>query len=294
MISPQDILRRVESLPPLPGTALRLIDVVNEPNATMEEVLEVVKYDQAVTGALLRYCNSAHTGLSRTIGSLKEAIVLLGTSKLVKLALSIHADSMLGSPQDGYGLERGDLWRHSAAVALGSPIVARRLKIDNANLLFTAGLLHDVGKVILNEYVADELAEIIRRVDELGQSFLEAEQETLGFTHAELGAMVAEQWKLPETIVRCIRYHHTPGEADPTDPAIDAVHIADVLCLMLGVGLGVDGLSYHADPAVMQRHNFTERDVEVLGSEMLTELGQLEDLVSDGRPYAESHAPSAR
>lgn len=281
MNSVEDIVSKVGSLPPLPDTALKLMRVMNNPRSSMDEIVEAIKYDQALTGEVLKLCNSAFFGLSRKVTSLNDAMLTLGTVKVLQLVMSVHTNSMLAREQKGYGLEPGILWKHSVAVALASSLVAQRLKLPDANIVFTAGLLHDIGKVILNEYVAEEFAEIVRRVTEDKASFVEAERQVVGFSHEEVGGMIAEKWRLPDAIVRCIRFHHTPWELDPPDTLVDTVYLANCVCLLLGVGLGEDGLCYRADQAVMERHDLHEQALEEVGVRMMIELQSVEQLFSD-------------
>lgn len=277
----KDVLARVDALPPLPDTALKLMKVVNDPTSTVEDLVEAVRYDQAITGEVLRLCNSAYFGLSRTVTSLNDAMIRLGTVKVLQLVMSIHTSSMMSGRQRGYDLRAGELWKHSVAVALGATTVAKRIDLPNGNLAFTAGLLHDIGKVILSEYVAEEFAQILQRVKEQQCSFVEAEQHILGFCHQEIGGRIGEQWKLPDALIRCIRYHHDPGVLDPPDPLVDTVYLANCVCLLMGIGLGADGLSYRADEAVMQRHGLREQDLEAVSVEIVSELERVQELFAD-------------
>lgn len=267
-----EVLQRVESLPRLPDSSLRLLKVLSEPNSTIAEIVESIRYDQTVTADLLRMCNSSHYGLSRQIASVDQAISLLGTAKVLQLVMAAHTQAMFSKPQEGYGLRPGALWIHSVAVALGCQIFAKQWGLAEVGLVFTAGLMHDIGKVVLNEYVASEYAEIARRVADEGISFLEGEQQVLGFTHPDIGAHIANQWGLPEPIVRCIRYHHEPESLSKPDPLVDVVHLADAVCLVLAIGGGDDGLLYRAHPAVMERHNVTEPNLENVGADIILEL----------------------
>ena len=288
MISAQDIVDRVGSLPPLPSTALKLMNAINDPQSTVDDIVDAIRYDQAVTAEVLRICNSAYFGLSRKVTSLNDAMLLLGTVKVLQLVMSVHTSTTLAREQEGYGLEPGALWKHSVAVAMASSGLAQQMKLPNGSLVFTAGLLHDIGKVVLNECVADSFAEIVRRVTEERLSFVEAEQQVLGFSHQEVGGMIARQWELPEAIERCIRFHHDPRELDPPDPFVDTVYLADCICMLFGVGLGEDGLYYRADQEVMVRHGLHEQNLEVVGAQMMTDLRRIEQLFTDagskGRP----------
>jgi putative nucleotidyltransferase with HDIG domain len=290
----KDILSRVGEVQPLPGTVLRLIQVVNNPNSTVEQMVEAVRYDQAVTSQMLRIVNSAYFSFSREISSLNEALRVLGSLKVLQLVMAIHTNSLLAKDQRGYGLSPGKLWQHSVGVALASAALADHLRQPNKNLLFTAGLLHDIGKVILNEYVAEEFADIVTQVGEKKISFSEAEKLALGFSHDEIGAQVAEKWQLPDTIVRGIRYHHDPGAADPPDVLVDILHLADCTCLMLGIGIGSDGLFYRADEEVMTRRGLRESDLEAIGAQVLVELKRVQSMFEEGNPSKSGEQAASR
>lgn len=276
-----EILDRVAAIQPLPDTVMKLINVVNDPKSTIDDIIEVIRYDQAVTTQMLRICNSAYFAVSREIDSLNDAIRMLGTIKILQLVMAVHSNSLLAKQQSGYGLEPGILWKHSVGVAITATWFAERLHYPNSNLAFTAGLLHDVGKTILNEYVGREFAEIVRRVSDENLSFSEAEHAVLGFSHEEIGAKVAEKWQVPEHITLCIRYHHEPKELTPPDPLVDAVYLANCVCLLLGIGLGSDGLSYRADHVIMERYNLRESDLELAGTQMMLELKRVTQMFAD-------------
>jgi putative nucleotidyltransferase with HDIG domain len=278
------IIDQVEQLPALPGTAVRLMRVVSDPQSTIDQIVEAIRYDQAITGEVLRLCNSAYFGLSRKVTSLHDAMVCIGTVKVLQLVMAVHANSVLQRRQEGYDLGEGMLWRHAVATALASASIGEKLKLANQSLAFTAGLLHDIGKVVLSSHVAEEFREIVRQVTEGRLSFVEAEKQILGISHEEVGARLAERWQFPEAIVRCIRHHHNPRGLDPPDDYVDAVYLANCVSLLLGVGIGADGLYYRADETIMQRHDLGERDLEEIGIQMLSELERVEEAFNDRSP----------
>lgn len=292
MTCAEDILARVGEVSPLPGTVVRLIGVVNDPRSTTQDIVEVIKYDQTVTGQILRICNSAYFGLSRKVHSLDEAIRFLGTMKVLQLNMAVHANALLAKGQSGYGLDPGILWKHSVAVALAASVLGQRICPNDVSLTFTAGLLHDIGKVVLNEYVGKEFSTIAGLMTEQRISFVEAEKQVLGFSHEEIGEKLAEKWKLPEPLVRCIRYHHDPSLLKPPDPLVDTVYLADCICMLLGIGLGADELHYRADPTVMERHNLHESDLELAGVSMMVELKRVEELFADTSPAGSTKQPA--
>lgn len=266
------IIGHIETLPRLPDTTVRLVRVISDPTSSLDQIVETIRFDQAVTAEVLRRCNSAATGLTRKVTSIEDSIRFLGTAKVLQLVMAAHVQTMLSKEQSGYGLEPGALWSHSVAVALAGQMLAKQLRMAEGGLLFTAGLLHDVGKVVLNEYVSQEYSQIAAMVASGGVSFLEAERTVLGFTHPEVGAQLAEKWGLPSAIVRCIRYHHEPNALNPHDDLIDAIYIADSICLLTGIGGGDDGTQYIAHEDVLQRHGIDERILERFGSDVVVEL----------------------
>lgn len=277
----EEIIQQIESLPRLPDTAVKLMTLMGDPRSTVDDIVEAIKYDQVVTTEVLKLCNSAYFGLSRKVTSLNDAMLCLGTIKLLQMVMAVHTNSMLTQKQDGYGLQSGSLWKHSVAVGIASSLIAQKLKVADVNLVFTAGLLHDIGKVVLDRYVDHDFNEIQQLVTKEGLSFSEAEERVIGFAHQEVGSLIAEKWNLPEAIVRCIRYHHSPWELEQPDTNVDIVYLADCICLLLGVSLGEDGLNYRADHNVMERHGLHESDIEMIGAQMITELKRVENLFED-------------
>ncbi len=273
----QQLIERVESLPRMRDTTVRLIGMVSDPSTPIGDIVDVLRYDPILTTDLLRIANSAASGVVRRIESVEEAVKLVGTGRVLQLVLAANTQSVLEAPQEGYGLFEGALWQHSIATALAGQTLAAYLKRRDTGAIYTAGLLHDIGKVVLNECVADDYATILRLVSEEGHSFLEAESSVLGFTHAEAGARLAECWGLPPSIIKCIRFHHTPDECEE-DVLVDLTHIADTIALSTGIGGGYDGLAYRAHPEIIKRYGLKEPDLERIGLETITEVKDVRSL----------------
>lgn len=270
------IVAGIRALPRLPMTTLRLMEVLSDPDSSVRDVVEVIRFDPAVTTELLKLCNSASAGLSRKIESVTDAARLLGTNRVFQLVMAAHTRTMLGGSQEGYGMPAGALWKHSVGVALAAERLAAACSRDRANEVFTAGLLHDIGKILLNSAVAEDYARIVAQVQRDRVSFCEAERTILGFTHAEIGARVGERWALPDSIVRAIRYHHEPEFVEPHDPIVDLVHIADAVCLQIGVGGGDDAMYYRIDNGALERLGVRLPTLETVGAEVVIELKTIE------------------
>ncbi len=283
----QDIVAAVDTLPPLQDTTLRLLSVIRDPRSSIDDIVSTIKYDEAVTSQVLKLCNSAFLGLNRKVNSLNEAMICLGTIKLLQIIMAVHSTTLLGKEQHGYGMPPGCLWEHSVAVALGCEVLGNKIGVPNVGLLFTSGLLHDIGKVVLNEYVAKEYAEIVRLVNEEHYAFNEAEHMVLGYDHCEVGAMLGEKWNLSKAITQCIRWHHDPTNSSAVENlddvvlmCVDLVYLSNILCMMLGLGIGSDGLCYRADEQILTRYRLSERDLETAGAQVITELIQVKQVAA--------------
>ena len=274
----EHILVKVRELPPLPDTVLRLVRVINNPDSTAQEVVDSIRYDPAATAEILRICNSPFFGIPRGVHSLMDATRFLGTMRILQLVMTIHTNGLLSRAQPGYELAQGMLWRHSVAVAIAASNLAARMNLSAGGIPFTAGLLHDIGKVVLSEFVGESFQAIVDKVEREQLAFAEAEKQVLNASHAEIGGELARRWKLPDTMVRCIAYHHDPDALTPTDPLVDAVYLADSIALMLGVGMGADELHYRARPEVLERNGLHQSDLEAIGAQMLTELRTVEKI----------------
>lgn len=273
------ILARAASLPPVPATAVRLARHLGDPEIALAELAQEIRYDPGVTATVLRLANSVVFGLPRAVCSLQEALVRLGTRRIFQLAVAAALRDVLGVAVCGYGLRPGDLWRHAVAVALVSERLALQQGDGAPEVAFTAGLLHDVGKLVLEIFVAGEFEAL---EDARVKGFDVAEQEILGMDHAEVGAEIMVHWDLPAELVAATRYHHRPEAEVEYQLLVDVVHVADTVCLMEGIGVGRDGLRYVPSREAVARLGLTVTKVETLVSEVLGCLGPIEELLAPG------------
>ncbi len=242
------------------------------------KLVEVISLDAGVTAAVLKAANSASLARTRPVDDLKQALALLGNARFRELVFASASAPFLASGQAGYQLSPGELWRHSVATSLLAEQLARQAKLEVGGTLFTAGLLHDLGKSVLSQYVEAGAADILSLVKQ-GRSFLEAELEVLGMHHAELGAQVAERWNFGPELVELIRFHHEP-EARPQSKPLAALHVANALCQLSGVSSGVDGLAQRGHDASVKLLGLTRKDLEASLAELHSRLAQAEALVA--------------
>ncbi|MDY6972033.1 MAG: HDOD domain-containing protein [Thermodesulfobacteriota bacterium] len=276
----REIIKDIKRLEPIPQVANRILSLADDPDCPMSELSELILYDQALTANLLRICNSAHFGLSERIESVHHAVVFLGLSQVIDLVLLAGSAKNLKLEQKGYGLHEGELWRNSVSSALIARELADKKGSKNNHLIFTAALLKDIGKVILSRYVSDSFESIYGLVSTQGLSFREAEKEVLGIDHAEVGAMVGETWKFSSRMVEIIRNHHMSEESKYSDFETSIVHLSDMLCMMMGIGVGSDGLAYRFHRGVVDHLGFTDRDMQGIMSDFADKMHQVEEIMN--------------
>lgn len=243
----RDVLARIEALPPMPAMALRLLEAAQDPNVDLSKVAGWIEKDAAMTANLLRLCNAPIYGLRKEVTSLRHAANLLGMKQVVQIALTLLASGHLSGGQAGYGLGAGELWKSSVTSAVAAELLAQEVHYENASTAYTAGLLQDLGKIVLTEFVGHAVREIWSTVERTSVSFQEAETKVVGMNHAEVGALLLERWKFPAALVDSVRTHHRP-EDGTVDRSLSRIsHLADALTMTTGMGLGIDGLAYVLD-----------------------------------------------
>ncbi|HSW47304.1 MAG TPA: HDOD domain-containing protein [Phycisphaerae bacterium] len=273
-----DILNsEIAVLAPMPASLLRLAAVIGDPDSNLTDVVAVIELDQALTSNVLRLANSAWSASARRIETVRDAVLRLGSGRVFELAVGERVAGEMSRTCPAYDLGEHELWRHSVAAALA----AERLNLFTAKPVpavgFTAALLHDVGKLVLGRHVETSTFERIREA--AGQpdvTYLEAERLILGTDHAEVGGAVARHWRFPEELALSIERHHDP-DSDP-GPVPDAVHIANVVAKINGIGLGSEQMNMKASVAAAVRLGLSSSNLESLCATVHGELARTEEL----------------
>lgn len=274
------IIDDIDTLEPIPQITTQLIDIAQNPDSALKEAAVLITHDATLTANLLRTVNSAHFGLRRRIESVQEAVVLLGLDAILDVVLLQATASRLKTAQPGYALAAGELWRHAAVSAILARKIAERVEADNVNRIFTGALLKDIGKLVLNQYVGAEGGEIQRLVCQDAYCFLDAEREVLGIDHAELGGRIAERWNFGPEMAFLIRNHHLPDEGLLDDPAVCIVYLSDCVCTMMGIGAGLDGMSYRFSDAVLERLDYGANGIDQLIMEYARMRSEIDGLMA--------------
>jgi putative nucleotidyltransferase with HDIG domain len=231
-----ELVEGVGDLVTLPAVFIRINQLLESDNSTTADIAQAVSQDPAFTVRLLRVANSPFYGFSSAVDTVSKAVAIIGTSQIRNLALSTAvASSFSGLPNKLVSME--NFWRHSLYCGLAARKLAKLAGKCDAEAVFTAGLLHDIGELVifnrLPEQAKAALMLVLDSADELSMN--QAEQQTLGFDHAQVGGELARQWKLPAMLEECIAYHHDIHSAKRYPRETALVHIANILALMAEV-----------------------------------------------------------
>jgi len=275
------ILKSITTLPAFPATGNKVAQLLSKPDYSVAEIANVIKLDPSITANILKMANSVYFGTRQKISTINDAVVHLGQKNLLRAIQTAGVSKYYKKGAGGYYDKATDLWEHSVAVALMSQIISKKITGEEDTTLYTAALLHDVGKIIMGEFVRDSLAKICALVSTQRVSFVEAEQFVIGINHAELGGKIAAYWNFPVEIREAISFHHRPDLLEKEEKMMPwIVYMADQACLMLGLGGGIDGLSYRAVDQVLKKFNLRMKDLEMSMVLLTDDLNRARELIN--------------
>ena len=269
------ILKSLKNLPPMPQVMIKARKLMADKNSGFEELASILETDQAIATRVLRMANSPYYGLSGQVTSIQHASVVLGHKALGELINVAGSSSLIGNALKGYALESGALWRHSMAVAFGSRIIAEKKSPDLSNDAFTAGLIHDAGKIILDKYVQEKKDMFDELMGNGHKTFHTAEKYLLGFDHAEMAAEACLKWSIPETLSIPIKYHHYPQDSDENSLAY-ILHAADIIAMKSGIGTESDGESYEMEGQAAEFLDLNTDEITAVEQEVAVHLEKMQ------------------
>jgi len=273
-----EFTKLINAFPGMPGAAIKLLALIDDPDVSVVQIEEILRFDPGLTANILKLANSAYFGIPSKVGSMRQAVILLGLKRMIQMVIASCMSAIMDKGVPGYGLSPGELWRHSVAVSVAAECLVKELKVDAVEEIFTAALLHDVGKLVLGEFVKDDFGKIKQALSQ-GLSFEVAENIVLGTNHADVGARILAKWLIPPDIINAVRWHHAPGSSDGPDTMLDIVHVADMLCLMIGIGTGHEGLTYDPSAQVVHRLGLESHHLEKVASLTLQWTNELMEML---------------
>jgi putative nucleotidyltransferase with HDIG domain len=237
-LTPDDLLKNDSEVVSMPAVFYELMQVIDDPDVSVEEIGRIIGNDPALTARLLRIVNSPFYGIPGKVETITHALSIVGTKQLSAMVLATCVMTRFaGIPERLVTME--SFWSHSVACGLAARILAQMLREPNAEVFYVAGVMHDVGSLIFYKNIPDLAGEALLRCNNWGQSLIDAEREVIGFDHMEMGMVLAREWKLPERLAAIIGGHHHPLKVRDFTRDAAVVYLADYIAQ--GSQLGSSG-----------------------------------------------------
>jgi putative nucleotidyltransferase with HDIG domain len=279
-----ELVAKVKNLPPISQAALQLVNLLDEPAVSNEDVVQVLKYDNVLTAKLLRACNSPYFGLEEPVSSVDQAVLILGHHQILHIVLTLAFGGAMAVPLVGYAVESNELWRHSLTAATSAEyIVSDGIEFNvDSHVAFTVGLLHDIGKLVLGQVLTPENQTNIRAlIADKKNSRWEAEKLVLGTDHAEVGGALLQAWNLPEEIIEAVANHHHPV-VDPNPKLSSVSHLANYIAHRLGSAPGLETYAAFVDIKVAEAFSLTPARIESITDGAKNACDRVDQLMTMG------------
>lgn len=279
------VLKRIKEIPSLPEVVNNVIQLLGQPGSSAAEIARLISYDPGLTSKILRMVNSSAYGFQRQISSVQHAIMLLGFNTVRGLVLSASLFKLFQGRTQKDGLNHYDFWTHCLSTATMAKAAGRVLKMPDNEDIFSAGVLHDIGKIILDIYFGTEYVNVLKtargiRLPFHGNSFLQLESNILNLTHPQIGGMLAQKWKLPMSLTEAILYHHAPHEAHHCKPLVYLIALGNQLSSAYNPknGLFAEGA---VSPDIVDYFQLDEDLIQNIFDEIEDSFASINDLMSD-------------
>jgi putative nucleotidyltransferase with HDIG domain len=289
-----EVKARLELLPSLPTVVAEVSRLAESTRSSAADFEKHIVQDQALTARILRMANAAFFAQEMPVQSIHEATVILGVRTLKALVIASCTSDVLDKPAEGYGYAAGGLWKHSLNCALTSQFLAQKMGYGNkeADEFFVQGLLHDIGKLLLSNFVTQKSQEFEEAILRKRMAPLDAESAILGTNHSLVGIDIAKAWKLPDEVSKVIDGHNDPCRNGEPDEKIAIVHIANYLCRAIRVGIAANSyVEPHLDPHVAQLYSLDEDALAILIEDLnayLHEANKLFEATSTSSPNSKA------
>jgi putative nucleotidyltransferase with HDIG domain len=242
----KEISRTIKDLKPIPQVALKILRMINEDLYEIDALTEEIRKDQVISARTLQLCNSAIFSNRKKIETLEHAVVMLGQRLLQKFVISASLNNFFSQCGMGYSLCKGGIYHHAISTATIAEQLAGLTGKISPSLAYTAGLLHDIGKVVLDQYIYADFPFFYRQLNEEGKNLVEVEKNLLGIDHTEAGSELAHSWSLPESLTEIITYHHKPENAVQNTELVHIIYLADLLMSRFNTSLELERLNTEA------------------------------------------------
>jgi len=277
----RSIQQRVRNLPSLPEVVTKVTELVQNPKSSAAELSTVISHDSGLTSRVLKLVNSAYYGFPKQISSIQHAIMILGFTTIKGLVLSSSIFKIFSSKNNLINsLDYKNFWKHSLLTAIASKKIYKELFYEDDENIFSAAILHDIGKLILDQYDHDNYTNVMAEVPDhiYANQVLKAEQKHCEVTHPSIGNLVVKGWNLPEVLAEVIKYHHEPLKSENYERITTVVCLGNVISRMV-LDLGVFSINIF-DEKLIAHIGLDENDLAAIFDDIKEEADQMEDLES--------------
>jgi len=272
------LIREIRDVSTLPFLMAEVFRMLQEPETNVRQLEQVLTRDPALTTRVLRTANSAFYARARQVADLHSAIIVLGFATIRSIALAGSICNLFHNGNEVGPFNRQKLWEHCTAVAAVARMIAQRLGIADFNRAFVAGLLHDIGVILADQYLHEPFTILMHGWRQDQELLHEAEQRILAMTHMQLGERVLQSWNFPHELCEVVRWHHEPDQADADSRQLAAiVHIADFLCNLKGIGQWNEGKLLPSMTMVRELH-VSKADMKIFLEDLPRALEEIEEL----------------
>jgi putative nucleotidyltransferase with HDIG domain len=264
-------VENISALPTIPSVLKHISSIIEKPDISLNEISDFISSDPALTTKILKMINSAVYGFPGRISSVSHATVLLGLNVIKGLLIGASVFELMQQSMQG-------LWEHSFDCAITSKLIAQRKNIKEPEEVYAAGLLHDIGKVILILEFPEDYQKAIHNANQQGISIFESEKNQFVENHANVGSWLAEKWRFPNNLIESIKYHHAPHRSKYALTETAIVHLSDILVRARGFGFAGDSFVPAIEPTAFELLDLTENDIKEILKEMDDSLEIIEEL----------------
>jgi HD-like signal output (HDOD) protein len=254
----ETIFKHPDAIPTLPANFYLIIDAINDPDANVHEIADIISSDVGLTAKILRLVNSSYFGLSTKVATISHSLNIIGLSPLSTLVLASAIISQFkGIPE--YFVTTESFWSHSIATGIAARQISKLKNLGNEELLYIAGMVHDIGSILIYQEYPVKAKKALTQCNEWGINLINAEKSVLGFDHAEVGGALMKKWKLPKVIQETTEYHHRPLKAPSYKEETAIVHLADYIVQSNQLGSSGEIKSFDMDLRVLKFLDLPEK-----------------------------------
>jgi len=264
----QNYVNKIDKLPTIPAIAHEILNIIGDDTVSVNKIESIVENDPAISAKILSVANSAFFGIRQAIKTLDYAIMRIGFNNVKNIALGISLMTVFDEGEGPRVFDYQRIYNHSVSVGFIAKRLSDELKLGTSDEIFLNGILHDVGFLVLSRYFDDNYKDVLNSMNS-GQTLLEAEKKVLGFDHADIGAWLAYQWRLPNSIVDTIQYHHSPSLAKRSIKHVSVTHVADYISTKNILSPVETDPGYPLDAAALEVLGISEDDLNDIESRMV-------------------------